>query len=108
MELTKADKKAAREIIETGLQNEFKQGLLEAAAIIQEWEKKSGDNREYYHQLFSKIYDFDKHIARRYDYMSGSRYLLIIAAQLNDGVISEADILKLPEEARQAIERIRH
>lgn len=52
MELTKAGKKVAREIIEIGLQNEFKKGLQAAASIIHEWENTNGDNREYYHSLF--------------------------------------------------------
>ncbi len=48
LELTKANKKAARQIIEFGLQKEFKTGLRKAAEIIKEWETTSGDNRKYY------------------------------------------------------------
>ena len=107
MELTKADKKAAREIIEIGLQKEFKAGLSDAASIIHEWENTSGDNRKYYHELYSKIANFDKHIARRYDGMTGSKYLFIIAAQVNEGFINENDLQILSEEVRAAIERIR-
>jgi hypothetical protein len=35
---------------------------------------------------------FDKHIAQRYNNISGSDYLLVLAAQLADGVISVDDL----------------
>ena len=107
MELTKADKRAAREIIATGLQNEFKQGLLNAGSIVKEWERTGGDNKAYYHKLYTAVKDFDKHIAHRYDAMRGSDYLFIIAAQLNEGVVSEDDLTELSEDARKAIAIIR-
>ncbi len=107
MELTKADKKAAREIIENGLQIELKQGLMKAASIIRDWEIKGGDNREYYHKLYAMITKSDEHIARRYDGMTSSKYLFIIAGQLNDGVISNDDLTSLSEDVQQAIEFIR-
>ena len=106
MELSKANKKAARQIIEIGLQNEFKNGLSIAAAVIKEWESKAGDNQTYYHSLYSKIKDFDKHIARRYDGMRGSDYLFIIAAQLREGHITENDLAPLSEEVRQQVQFI--
>ena len=106
MELSKANRKVAREIIESGLQHEFKNGLVAAAAIIKQWEDKAGDNREYYHLLYSTIRNFDKHIARRSDAMRASDYLFVIAAQLRDGVISEKDLASLSEEMRQQIQLI--
>ncbi len=107
MELTKADKKAARKIIETGLQTELKQRLLIGGSIVKEWERTDGDNKTYYHKLYLAVTDFDKHIARRYDGMTGSKYLFIIAAQLNDGIISEDEITELSENAKNAIAIIR-
>lgn len=107
MELTKAEKKAARQIIEIGLQNEFKLELLNAGSIVNEWENVGGENKAYYHKFYLAITDFDKHIARRYDGMKGSDYLFIIADQLNDRVISEDDITGLSADARKAIAIIR-
>jgi hypothetical protein len=106
MELSKANKKAARQIIEIGLQNEFRNGLTIAAAVIKEWESKGGDNKEYYYSLYSKIKDFDKHIARRYDAMKSSDYLFIMAAQLREGFITESDLAHLSEDVRQQIQLI--
>lgn len=106
MELSKKDKKTAREIIEAGLQKEFAKGLFDADTILTEWKNKAIDNREAYYSLYKQITGFDKHIARRNDDMKGSTYLFIIAAQLSDGIISENDLDEFSEEAIQAIKLI--
>jgi len=106
MELSKKDKKTAREIIEAGLQKEFAKGLFDADAILDKWKNKSTTNQEAYHSLYKQIIGFDKHIARRYDDMKGSTYLFIIAAQLRDGIISENGLNEFSEEVRQAVIRI--
>lgn len=99
MELSKKNKKAARQIIESGLQNEFGNGLQKIDKVLQKWKEEKGDNRENYHVLFKTLSDFDKHIANRYDNMTGSKYLFIIASQLQDNIISEANLSELSEEA---------
>ena len=106
MELSKKDKKTAREIIEAGLQKEFAKGLFEADTILTEWKNKAIDNREAYFSLYKQIIGFDKHIARRYDDIKGSTYLFVIAAQLYDGIISEKDLDDFSPEVKQAILRI--
>ena len=40
MELSKKDKKIAREIIEKGLQKEFAKGLYKFDTILNEWKSK--------------------------------------------------------------------
>ena len=84
MELSKADKKAAREIIEKGLQQEFANGLDRSYQILADWKAGNKGTRDTYHALYGHIRDYDKHIARRYDNMSGSKYLFIIAGQIID------------------------
>lgn len=84
-ELSKREKKIAREAIEKGVLAEFEVGLTEAETIIKEWRKGGLDNRQAYHKLYQAIKDQDKHIARRYDGMRGSRYLLTVAAIFKDG-----------------------
>lgn len=98
MELSKKDKKVARGIIEKGVQIEFANGLNQADAVIQKWKNNQLGNREAYHLLFKKIKDFDKHIARRYDAMSGSGYFLTVANLFADGIITEEDIKDLSKE----------
>ncbi len=103
IDLTKPEKKLARELIEKGLQKEFAKGLQAADSVLQKWKNKGLDNREAYHTLYKKITNFDKHIARRYDAMSGSRYLLVILGQLQDGVISEDDLEGFSEQIKGSL-----
>jgi hypothetical protein len=106
MELSKKDKKTAREIIEKGLQIEYANGLNQLLTILQDWEKNNLSNRDAYYAIYKRVIDYDKHIARRYDQLSGSKYLFIIAGQLIDGAISSADLESLSDEAKQAVQRI--
>lgn len=106
MELSKKGKKEIRKIIESGLQREFANGLLEADNILNAWKTKSIGNRETYHLLYKHIDDFDKHISRRYDRISGSNYLYIVAGQLLDDVITEDDLSNLSVEVQRAIKMI--
>jgi hypothetical protein len=103
MELSAKDKKTSREIIETGLQKEYSKGLSDADSILSQWKAKTLNNREAYHSLFRQISVFDKHLARRYDGMTGSTYLFLIAGQLLDGIISENDLNQFSPEVKKAI-----
>lgn len=106
MDLSKSDKKAARIIIDKGINKEFENGLNEFNQILKNWEQKRSDNRETYHSLYRSVKDFDKYIARLYDDITGSRYLFIIVAQLRNGVIDETDLAGLSEETRDKIRTI--
>ncbi|MFM9839437.1 MAG: hypothetical protein ACKVOQ_14305 [Cyclobacteriaceae bacterium] len=106
MDLSKKDKKIARQIIEKGLQQEFANGLNSFDSILNHWKEQKKDNRDSYHLLYKSLTDFDKHIARRYDRMTGSSYLFIIAGQLSDSVITEHDIMELSQEAQNFINGI--
>jgi len=106
MELSKSDKKAARNIIDKGIMKEFAKGLNEFSKILKAWEEKKSDNREIYHTLYRNIKGFDKHIASRYDNMTGSHYLFIVIAQLRDGVIDDSDLEVLSDETREKIKTI--
>jgi hypothetical protein len=106
MELSKSDKKAARIIIEKGILQEFDNGLNEFSKILKGWEEKKSDNRDTYHTLYKSVRDFDKHIARLYDNMSGSKYLFIIIAQLQNGIIDDSDLEGLSEDAMDKIKTI--
>lgn len=104
-EFSKSDKKVVRQIIETGLQREFGNGLSKMGKIINDWEAKGTNNQEAYHKLYKTMISFDKGIGRRYDNMTGSKYQLIVASQLFDEVISEDDLTGLSDGAKSAIVR---
>lgn len=103
LQLSKHDKKVAKAIIEKGLQIEFAKGLFFADSVLDDWKNNVRNNRESYHLLFKAVSEFDKHIAKRYDGMTGSKYIFVIAAQLIDGIIDEADLQGLSEDAQQTI-----
>ena len=102
-DLSKREKKIAREAIEKGVQAEFKAGLEKAKKVIAEWEKGALDNRAGYQKLYKTITDQDKRIGKRYDGLTGSRYLVTVAAILYDGQITEEDIKDFSDEAKQTI-----
>lgn len=104
-QLSKKEKKIAREIIEKGLQTEYKTGILRIKKILDNWNPGATDHRETYHKLYKTLTEYDKHIAFRYDYMSGSKYLNVIALQLADKVISIDELKGFSDETRDIIIR---
>jgi hypothetical protein len=105
-ELPKKDKKSTREIIEKGLQKELANELFQIDTILNQRKNMQLDSSEAYHRLYKKLITFDKHIAIRYDRMTGSTYLFKIAGQLMDSVISENDLNTFSEEVKKAIKLI--
>ena len=105
-QLSKSDKKIARACIDKGVDAEFKEGLEKFEKIIRDW--RAGNfpgNREAYHQLYQAVREKDKAIGRRYDGLTGSRWLETVIAILHDGYISKEDIAGFSEETRMEIER---
>lgn len=108
-ELSKADKKIARANIDKGIDAEFREGLETFEAVIRDWRAgKFSSNRDAYHKLFQAVREKDKAIGKRYDDLSGSRWLATVAAILHDGYISKEDIAGFSDEARMTIERWSH
>ncbi len=103
LELKKPEKKIARQIIEKGLQKEYVTGIEKLERIIGKWKNKESDNKETYQLLCKTLIQYDKHIARRYDYIGGSKYAFTIACQLADGVISKNDLEDFCAETKKII-----
>ena len=103
--LSKKEKKTAREIIEKGLQFEYKTGISRLKEIIDNWNQNMPNHRDTYHKLYKTLTNFDEQIAFRYDNMTGSKYLSIIAGQLADKVITIDDLNKFSEETKEIIIR---
>ena len=100
---TKSQKKIAQIIIEKGLQKEFADGIVKLENTISKWKAKTFSNREAWYELYEKLTKHDKHIARRYDSMSGSRYLDTIARQLAEGAVKVDDLEDFNEDVREKI-----
>jgi len=103
-ELPKSQKKIAREIIEKGLQREYQNGIGKVDAIIEKWKSGKLDNQKAYLSIYKKLKSHRNHLARRYDNMSGSKYLMIISGQVADGIISFDELSELDDQARQVIQ----
>ena len=105
MELSKKDKKLAREIIEKGLNLEFERALSRSEQVLKEWRAQALANHEAYQKLYRHIKDYDKRIAQLYDGLRPAAYLEVIAVQYRDGFITDEDIAGLSEEARKVLQR---
>lgn len=104
-DLDKREKKIIRAAIDKGVAAEFKAGLEKARAVIDEWEKGGLADKEGYHKLFKAITDHDKRISKRYDGLTGSSYLVTVAAILYDGQITDDELADLSEETKDTIYR---
>jgi hypothetical protein len=102
-ELTKSKKKIARQVIDKGLQKEYIEGIIKLDNIITRWKTNSPGNRDTWLELYDSLTRHDRHISRRYDYMGGSKYLIVLAEQLADDVISPADLQELGEDVKSKI-----
>ena len=103
LDLSKSEKRIARQIIEEGLAREFEKGVSTISRIIQKWQDDKSHSREIYYELFKEIMRFDRHIGRRYDNMKGSTYIYIMAGQLADRIISTDELASLNPETRNKI-----
>lgn len=103
LDLSKSQKKIARKIIGMGLQREYVHGLEKVDKAISEWKSGKYPNRDAYLNMFDIVQKHDKIISRRYDFMTGSKYVYIIASQLADGIISREELSEFDEDVQQSI-----
>lgn len=100
-ELNKKDKKIARAAIDKGVDASYKAGLEKAADIIADWNSGKFDNEKSYLKLYKSIIKHDKAIGERYNGLTGSRYLITVAAILYDGYITEKDVEEFSDAAKE-------
>lgn len=106
-ELTKSQKKIARQIIDKGLEEHYKRGLTDIQDIIDKWrEGKYENTKKAYMEMFQRVKKNDNNIANIYNNKGGSRWLEIIYMQLVDGVITMNDVKDLGEEVCMVIRRV--
>jgi hypothetical protein len=103
-DFSKPDKKAARAIFELALQREFSKGLNDFYNILHQWKtQQPDDNRDAYYAVCNAVKKFDKHIAQRYDGLSGGRYFITVISLLVDGTISKSELSEFSEQAREQL-----
>jgi len=105
-QLSKTDKKIVRALLDKGQAAEFKWGMEKFDSVLQAWRNEGDNHQDNYYKIFNAVRDFDKQIARRYDGMSGSKFLLVLAGQVYDKLIDEAELESLSDNVRDFILRI--
>ena len=107
IELPKSQKKIARELIQLGLQRECKSFTTEIAKLTGSSEWEAGDPHELYLELYKKVSSFNKHIAHRYDGLTGSRYFSTVFALFYDEVLTMEDITRFDIEVQNELLRMK-
>ena len=112
IELTKSDKRLCRELIHVGLERECRKfvedmqkmasepiPLAELNALYQEENGRAveGPWHKQYIKIFKKLHKFDKHVAMRYDGMTGSHYLDAVLALYCDDLVTNDEISRFSE-----------
>ena len=106
-ELTKEQKKIARNLIDLGLERECKGFNNTIRQIVcKPMESKERANHSRYLEVYKATADFDRHIADRYDGMGGSRYFMTIVNLYCEGIITDEEIAELGKEALDMIHSI--
>jgi hypothetical protein len=104
-DLSKKEKKIARVCIDKGLDTAFKEGLENSEAVIRDWQQgKFSTNKEAYHELYKTLTDKDDDIGRRYNGLTGSRWLMTVAQLFAEKVITDDDIKDFSDEPKAIIQ----
>ncbi|MCD7931516.1 MAG: hypothetical protein LUH15_09235 [Tannerellaceae bacterium] len=103
MEFSKSQKKIARELINKGLHKECALFLEDMEKFINHPDIKNTDSHESYLKLYKKVVTFDKHVARRYDAVTGSRYFITLLGLFYDKVLDKEDLALFNEEVQNRL-----
>ena len=107
IELTKSQKKTARELIQLGLQSECNSFINGITKFTNSSEWKTGDSHALYLKLYKKVTSFDEHIAKRYDNITGSHYFMTVWGLFYDGILSTEDISRFDSEVQNELLRLK-
>ena len=106
IELTKAQKKAARILIDRGLQRECERFLLDVKRLVDTPLQEDSPHKRYL-ELYKKIDRFDHQIGETYDGLGGSRYFITVAGLYYRDVLTEEEIGLMGDELKAKIMAIR-
>jgi hypothetical protein len=102
-DLSKQEKKTVRELIERGLNRDFMDGIISAKKLCDTYIQGKSDPREYYHKLFSVLHSKDKDIARRYDGIKGSQYLIRLGNLFRESILTQDDFQDIDEKLKKKL-----
>ena len=103
-DLSKAQKKIARRVIDKGLAVQYERALAEATDVCRKWGENIYPNvGEAYMSLVRCVKENDENIAWIYNSKGGSRWVEMMSIQLAVGVITTDDLKDFDEEVRKTI-----
>jgi len=102
-DLSKQEKKMVRELIDRGLNRDYLEGIESVKKICDSFIEGKSDPKEYYHKLFSVLHSKDKIIARRYDGITGSHYIMRLGILFSDGVLTQEDLQGVDENLKKKL-----
>ena len=108
MDLTKEQKRIAKRLIDIALERECAVFNLRIKTLAGHHlnTKLTKPNHQRYLDIYKLTDEFDKHIADRYDGLSGSRYLMTIVNLYCDGVLKDEDLIEFDDEVFMQIKNI--
>nr|WP_294949899.1 hypothetical protein [uncultured Mucilaginibacter sp.] len=104
-ELSKSDKRNAREIIIKGMHEEFRRGMESFYKLLEVWRTTTNEDQLHYAELYGSVKDFNKQIAWRYDGLKNSGLVDVLTGQLREHLIEEGDLNSLSDETRACVIR---
>ncbi|MDR2382332.1 MAG: hypothetical protein LBD76_00380 [Prevotellaceae bacterium] len=102
-ELSKSQKKIARALIDKGLEIECGNCLENIKSLLSGKKGGAKTNHELYLKVYKSMYKFDKHLAKRYDNLGGSRYLITVLGLYMDDVLNDDDIAEFEEDIQNKL-----
>jgi len=97
-------RKLRKPVLTRGWKLNSKRDLKISRLSLQDWHAgKFASNKEAYHQLFKAVDEKDTAIARRYDGLSGSRWLITVVELFREGYILDDDIKDFSDETKAFI-----
>ena len=107
IDLTKTQKKVARELIDLGLQRECKSFTDRITKFTNSPEWKTGNSHELYLKLYKEVTSFDKHIGKRYNDLTGSSYFITVLGLFYDEVLKPEDIARFDMDVQNELLRMK-
>lgn len=106
--LTKAQKKTARALIDIALERDCAALIDEVSCLAQKpLDKVEKPNHARYIELYKVIESFDKHLADRYDGITGSKYLDTVSFLLAEGSLTDEDLTVCDETMKSELLRVK-
>jgi hypothetical protein len=102
-ELTIPQKRKARKLIEKALVRDYTESLRCVKSVADTFVDNKGETKNICSKLFSTITNKEEIPAGRYNYLTGSKYLLSLINLLREGVLTSDDMLVLDDELQKFI-----